>query len=344
MGKARRRVLVVIVIITASSFPMTAHSATPCVEMPHVPVALSTSEPADEHVYAEMCVPRHARTVFVLTAGSTYGHTYWDFPYEPDRYSTVRALNEAGYATLNYDRIGVGRSSYPPSPRVTLDADAHVLHQLVSLVRRRGFANVVVGGHSHGSIVSLFEAAHYRGVDAVVLTGLAHNVNLVNVTIGAYAQMRPAMLEPRFADRPIDPGYTTFAPVVRRRWIHDPANTAPKVLALDESLKETDTPADEATEAEFGRDFLNPVIGSRVNVPVLLALGGHDLFMCGPAQGATDCTDARTVAAAEQPYFSPAARLATFVLPGAGHSFALERNAPDFHTALLTWAARSVGT
>jgi alpha-beta hydrolase superfamily lysophospholipase len=313
--------------------PMAPARAEVVCEAVHVPVALRAEAAADQFVSGELCAPEGADTVHILVSGSTYGHLYWDFPLRPERYSLVRALNAAGYATFNYDRIGLGESSYPPSFEVTVDSDVFVVHQLVEMARE-AFRTVITVGHSHGSLLALMEARRHGDVDGVVLTGLAHNVNLPNIVAGGYAQMEPAMLEPRFAGRPLDPGYSTFREDVRRHWIHDPANVDADVLDLDEALKETDTFVDEATEIEFGLSSLDPPL----DVPVLLALGGHDLFMCGA--GATDCASADTVSAAEAPYF---ARVKTFVLPGAGHSFALERNAVEFFDEVVRWTDALIG-
>src|SRR3954454_12848299 len=61
---------------------------------------------------------QHGGTLLLLLSGSTYDHRYWDMPGVGSEYSFVDAAHEAGYATLNIDRLGVGNSSKPPADQV----------------------------------------------------------------------------------------------------------------------------------------------------------------------------------------------------------------------------------
>jgi hypothetical protein len=56
---------------------------------------------------------------------------YWDFPYQPSTYPYVRAATAAGYATFNFDRIGIGNSDHPPAADVTISSNALVVHEIV---------------------------------------------------------------------------------------------------------------------------------------------------------------------------------------------------------------------
>src|SRR5690242_16002630 len=73
-------------------------------------VSLAPNQSADQHLVATLCSrgPVHKKTIQVLIHGGTYDHNYWDFPVQPETYSYVRELTDAGYATLNIDRLGVG--------------------------------------------------------------------------------------------------------------------------------------------------------------------------------------------------------------------------------------------
>src|SRR5690348_11149671 len=63
-----------------------------------VPVALAEGQPARYQVWGRLCLPGGHRTatVEVLIHGLNYSHLYWDFPFEPDRYSYVRWADRAG--------------------------------------------------------------------------------------------------------------------------------------------------------------------------------------------------------------------------------------------------------
>ncbi|HEX4102672.1 MAG TPA: alpha/beta hydrolase, partial [Pseudonocardiaceae bacterium] len=81
-------------------------------------------------------------------------------------------------------------------------------------------------------------------------------------------------------------------------------------------------------------DFLGPT-SRGINVPVLLAVGEKDVIFCGFV--ARDCSSAEALRKGEAPYFSPAAELSTYVLPGSGHSIALHKNAGEYREATRAW-------
>jgi hypothetical protein len=78
-----------------------------------VPVALRAGAPADQNIVGQICRPAGQNAipgaVQVLVSGATYGSSYWDLPYESDKYSYVQAANQAGFATLDFDRAGIGQ-------------------------------------------------------------------------------------------------------------------------------------------------------------------------------------------------------------------------------------------
>src|SRR5215470_14436202 len=80
------------------------------------PVALAPGQPTEFTVVGQLCArgPIHGKTIQVLVHGATYDHNIWDWPFQPERYSYVQAVTAAGYATLNMDRLGHGRSSRVP--------------------------------------------------------------------------------------------------------------------------------------------------------------------------------------------------------------------------------------
>jgi hypothetical protein len=63
-----------------------------------------------------------------------------------------------------------------------------------------------------------------------------------------------------------------------------------------------------------------------------------DALFCGlPAL--RDCSDVSTLRAQEAPFYSAAADLSMYVLPGAGHSLELHRNAHEYRDATRSWLA-----
>jgi len=281
-----------------------------------------------------LCVPSGARTVQLLLHGFTYGRYYWDFPLEPERYSYVQAANAAGYATLAIDRLGTVGSLQPLSLFVTLENNASVVHQLVAALRAGelgvAFENVLLVGHSFGSVVAYVEADRYRDVDAIVATSASHQANVANLVTRLLLGSSPATLDSKFAPLPLDPGYVTTLPG-RRHIFYELEDTDPAVVALDEELKQTAAVGEVLTYLHFLLD-----VASDVELPVLTVNGSREPFFCnGPL--AADCSSSEALAAGERRFFGPAASVDAIVVPGAGHNLSLELSAPGTHSAILEW-------
>ncbi|MFF7939648.1 alpha/beta hydrolase [Nocardia gamkensis] len=289
-----------------------------------------------------LCTPAAGATdtVMVLIAGSNYNHTYWDFPYAPETYNFRRAMNAAGIATLVVDRLGNGASTRPPSTQVTATVSARALHDIVQALRRGlagapPFARVITGGHSLSSGIDVLEATTYQDVDGVLLTGFSHALNVPEV-LGVISTYHQAADDPRFAGRGFDPGYLTTRPGTRAGDFFAPETADPEVLAVDEATKEVFSP----TEYPDGLTSTLPPMTNFIDVPVLVVNGSLDRLSCGP--GYAVCADAETLRATEAPFFGPAARLRTYVLPGSGHSVNLARNTAEYRAAVIDWV-RSIG-
>ena len=133
-----------------------------------------------------LCAPIGATTAIVLVPGATYDQTYWDFPYDPGVYNARQAFNRAGYTTLTLDRLGTGTSSRPLSLSVTSTLQARAVHDVITALRAgaigdRTYGRVVLGAHSLGSVVAVIEAATYHDEDALLVTGLSHKPNYLNL-------------------------------------------------------------------------------------------------------------------------------------------------------------------
>lgn len=306
------------------------------------PVALVEGQPATYHVAGWLCGRgsiRH-RTIQVLIHGATYGHVYWDFPYEPEHYSYVRALTAAGYATLAIDRIGVGESDHPPALDVTIKSNAYVVHQIIQTLRSGtlnvpSFGNVtgsrvMTVGHSMGSVTAIREAATYHDVDGVILTGYLHNVGpgLAEIT----ANLFPASLDPHFAGRNIPANYlTTLAGTRGASYFYHAATTDPAVVAADEATKET------ATIGEFSDFYASAALSPQIDVPVLSVVGDLDRNFCVPS-----CSEAGLLEAEEQ-FFSPDTHLRVVQIPRASHNINLHEQAPLWYAAAALWSGLRVG-
>ncbi|AKT43324.1 alpha/beta hydrolase [Chondromyces crocatus] len=301
-----------------------------------VPVALTQGATQDHEIAADLCVPSGAvrETALVTIHGVTYSTLYWDFPYEPERYSFVRRANEAGYATLNFDRISSRDSSRPVSLQVTLTSQAYIHHQLVSALRSGefgpAFSKVVLVGHSLGSVLSLAQSAWYGDVDGLALTGFLHMVG-AGFPIGLL-NLVPAVTEPRFASLGLDLGYVTTRAGARGSTFYHLPNADPAVIAVDEQNKEVLS----LTELAEFPVVASPLVSLQVKVPVLNVIGRHDALFCG----LTPCGTPLSGTSTEPLAYGPAAELEQVVIPSAGHDLNLQRNAPVTYAAILSWLER----
>lgn len=280
------------------------------------------------------------KTLQLLLPGATYSRTYWDFPFQPDHYSYVRAATGRGYATLNIDRIGIGASAHPSGFAVTVPANVHVVHQIIlalraGLVADHPFEKIIAVGHSLGSLIAVNLAADYPGdVDGLILSGYLHNLN-PDFLATAFDYYYPAYFDPRFFGQFPDYDYLTTIPETRRTIFYNEAAANPRVIALDESTKET------VTMGEFqSLLFYDDPASLRIEVPVMMLLGEYDNIVCG---GVVDCGELDSVRDLEEQFFSPEACLEISVIGDAGHSLNLQNNAHKSYSRMLHWADRLVG-
>jgi len=276
------------------------------------------------------------KTVQVLLSGATYGHVYWDFPYQPQHYSYVRAVTNAGYATFNMVRIGIGISDHPHSDDVTLFSNAFVTHQIIQALRTGeiggvAFEHVIVVGHSLGALISMALATrHPLGIDGVIMAGYAHRDSTVD---GFFESLYPANLDPYFEHLNLDDNYVTTKLGVRGRFFYYAPTAAQNVIALDEATKET------FSLAGVDFDFVTSNASLFINVPVLIINGQFDVFYC---TGDAGCNEA-DVFEDEKDRFSPEACLEVAIVPQSGHDINLQRNAHVAFTKMLRWADKYVG-
>lgn len=300
-----------------------------------IPVRLAGLLP--QTVHGRLCEPpRGARTVQVLVPGATYNSVYWDPALAPETHSFRLAMNKAGYATLALDRLGTGASSKPPSALLTAFTEAAVVHQVIQAIRHGDvgsqFDKVILGGHSLGSAIAVLEAGTYHDVDGVLITGLAHRINPPGALtiLGSFI---PVALDPVMSRLGLDPTYLTTQPGTRYPAFHAPGPAVPEMTAYDEATKDVVAPGELLDAAALATVL--PYTW-KITVPVLVVLGGGDSGLCGPL--ATDCTSSAGLLKSEAPYYSAAAQLRTYVLPGYGHSINYAPNASDYHQAVTQWA------
>jgi pimeloyl-ACP methyl ester carboxylesterase len=306
-------------------------------------VAQAPGQPAENQMAAWLCARgsiQH-KTIQVLIHGATYDHHYWDFPFQPERYSYVSHMTAAGYAVLNLDRIGHGESTRPPSGLdVTLHTAAFNIHQVVQQLRSGtmrvpGFGpvraeRVQLVGFSLGSFISTIEASTYQDVDAVILSAYSHTVGPGGQA--SFLLSAPAAFDPKFAPLNLSLDYLVAVPGAKEQILYYTPNADPAVIALDEELRQT------ITLGETLDIFPSLPASIGVRVPTLLVVGNFDSIACAES----DCTATNTLASEPQ-HYPPEACLEMHIVPEAGHSLNLHLNAQTWFAIAREWSDRRVG-
>jgi pimeloyl-ACP methyl ester carboxylesterase len=306
-----------------------------------LPVGLRPYQGLTQTVSGTYCEPGDwaggPREVDVLTPGATYNRQYWNWPVNPGLYSYVDKTLAAGRATFDYDRIGTGASSHPPSGQITIDTDAYVLHQIVDWLRGRfGYPQVNLVGHSLGSVISVQEAGRYQDVNRVVLTGLLQlpDVGIHFITTLA-SLLYPAAADPQFLNANLDTGYLTTIPGDRAGDFYS-ASADPAVVSYDEAHKDVVAVTDLATLATTWA--LPPGLNTSdsITAPVLVLIGEQDAIFCADPPAA-DCGQPAELLATEAPYFRNAASLTVDSIEGTGHDVALHPTADQSFGLINDW-------
>ncbi len=306
------------------------------------PVALSPGQPADNTIVAWLCARGSiaGRTIQILLHGGTYDHNYWDFPFHPEQYSYVRALTDAGYVTLNLDRLGSGLSSHPNPDVLTLHANAFTVHQIVQAFRTDGVnvpgfglvqaKRIELVGHSLGSYISAIEASTFDDVDGVILSAYSHTVGPGTAVL--VSDVYPAAFDPKFAALNLPFDYLTTLPGTRGQAFYYLPGADPNVIALDEQLKQTVAVGELSDLDSSFPESLG------IHVPTLVADGDFDSIDCN----APSCSKGGTLAT-EASNFSPDACVQIADIPLSGHDLNLHRDAPVWFGVAHLWSDLRVG-
>jgi pimeloyl-ACP methyl ester carboxylesterase len=325
---------------TVDDVPLARADAMPGVtcEERTIPVRLNAEAWFTHDVVGQLCWTGEldGQTLAVTVSGGGYASLYWDFPYQPDTYSFVRAALKRGFATFNYDRLGMGRSDRPFGLQLGVDNHAHVLAQIIEALNEKyDFTAVVTIGHSFGSTISVAHALTYPdNVDGIVLTGFVHNSN-PGFQLAMRTGIDLAAFKGPFAGSLFDPTYIISRPGSRLDIFYTPGNVDPQVVAIDELNAETTTIGEVISMSKYFKEQ-----SLELKVPVFTLIGEDDFVVCG---GAVECTDHDAIKAWEAEFFGPAACHEITVLKDTNHNANLHLNAPENFRLMLDWIERRVG-
>jgi len=243
------------------------------------------------------------RPLQVLVHGGSYNHKYWDAPtINGQSYSYARFMAEEGYALLAIDQLGTGDSSKPAGDFVTLNETTLSIHQVLAQMRSGSnplgyaFQQIVLVGHSFGSINSIFVQGTYHDADALVVTALGHVPHELPI---------PPELIAELAKFPYFP-----LPAEARSALFYFADAADADVIANDNLNLADLLTRGQLFTTFGAIF-NPAadrVGA-VTGPVLVQLGEHDALWPSLYAGG------------EAAFWTNASSVTVESLPSVGHAF-----------------------
>ncbi|KAF7551174.1 hypothetical protein G7Z17_g5191 [Cylindrodendrum hubeiense] len=280
----------------------------------------------DYNLAATYCEPDHGpgRELQIMTHGVGFDRRYWDFPHNNYNYSYVeKAVDEHGYSTLTWDRLGIGASSKGhPIDEIQVYLEIAALCELTKQATSgkiagsyTNFDRVIHIGHSFGSVMTYALADMYPGMtDAIILTGFTHVFSYIPLFLVGN-NFIPVKDSPILAGK-YPTGYVASASTTSMfvNFFSD-GDFDPEMLELSYIMGQPAAPAELLT---VGAPVMKK---SGYTGPVLVITGEHDLPFCGSDCYATDSLDGTlpSLLDASKEYFPHASRFNTSVVPGAGH-------------------------
>lgn len=265
------------------------------------------------------------KTLQVAIHGLSYNHRYWDAPTVGGYpYSYARFMALMNYAVLAIDQLGSGESSRPAGDLVTLSEAGSGVHQVLTSLRGKknplahAFDDIVLVGHSFGSITATYVQGAYGDADALVTTGMGH------VPV-------PSPFDPAAFAALLQQPYFTLPPEARAALFYNPLLSDPDVIARDNASLIDQIPrgfgiAFAAFQADRSLDLVD-----QVTSPVLVQLGEVDPI----APGST--------AALEDDAWTSASSVTVQVLPAMGHDFNLHYHNVLSWLSIHGWLTKTLG-
>ncbi|QIX00990.1 hypothetical protein AMS68_006507 [Peltaster fructicola] len=274
-------------------------------------------------IRATFCTPKDnlkPTAVQLLTHGIGFDRSYWDFA---AGYSYVDAAAAHGYASLFYDRLGVGQSAQAdPIQVIQAPLEVEIAHTIATMLRNGSISNnkfneIVGVGHSFGSIISSAVTGLYPSAfDAAILTGFSANSSAIGVfTTGnnfdIAAQNNPA----RFGK--LNNAYLVGNSIISTQtgFFRLPEFDA-TVLKTADATKQTVT---------FGEFFTQGAVGGAApgfKGPVAVVNGDADLPFCFG-----NCSYPTNLAAAVKSAYPNAVAFDSYLAPSTGHGLNLHYTA-----------------
>ncbi|GJC91444.1 ctr copper transporter family protein [Colletotrichum higginsianum] len=265
----------------------------------------------------------------ILLVTSAETGSYWDFPANNHNYSyTKTAVDDYGYATLAFDRLGVGASSHgDPMSEIQQTLELAALKALTERLRAstvpgleyKRFKKIVHVGHSFGAIQTYGLTVNDSGCslsDGIVLTGFTQNATFLPYFVlgGGFVQANSLPSLSHYA-----PGYVAPASVSGGQVnFFAPGAFDPEILR---AAYQGGQPAALGELLTIGGSTGLP---SSFTGPALVITGDRDIPFCGGNCSATGDPALKSILDTSARFLQAASPFESYVVAGAGHGLALE--------------------
>ncbi|KAK7221231.1 hypothetical protein V2G26_009234 [Clonostachys chloroleuca] len=277
---------------------------------------------------ATYCVPDTGPgdVLQIMTHGVGFDRSYWDPPINDYKYSYVaRAVDDHGYSTLTWDRLGVGKSSHGETINeiqifLEIAALAELTRKFVNCTLcEHSYKRVVHLGHSFGSAMTYGLVNQYPDIsNGIVLTGFSQ----IPAYMGLFAlggNFVPVSSVPSLASQ-YAVGYVAAG---SKSAVHTnffgPDDFDPAVLDWLYEHGQANTPGEILTVGATGG------VANIFHGPSLVITGERDVPFCGGNCYATSAIQnkAPNLIAASEEFFPNASPFNATVIPKAGHGLNL---------------------
>ncbi|KAK5010881.1 hypothetical protein LTR28_007177 [Elasticomyces elasticus] len=270
-----------------------------------------------------------SNVVQILTHGIGFDRSYWDLSFNNYNYSYVQtAVDEYGYSTFSWDRLGVGASSHgEPVNEIQALLEVDALRALTMNLRlgtipgvSHKFCKILHTGHSFGAQHSYALTAMYPTIsDGIALTGFSQNGTFVPwFALGSgFVQANSIDALSAFPNGYLAPGLPTGGQID----FFSPGQFDPEILALAASTGQPVTVGELLT---FGGE-----VGSINNFagPTLIITGNRDIPYCG-GNCLAPPTGYSSIPATSVNFIPNAKAFEVVIVPNAGHGLNLEYSHP----------------
>ena len=259
----------------------------------------------------------------------------------PDYSYVARAVDEYGFCTLSWDRLGIGMSQHgEPISEIQAPLEEAALIALTQMLKDGSIPNVptkfekvVHVGHSFGSVLSFGLSRDMPDLsDGLVLTGWSASAMYYPYFLlgGNFVSVIGTPLESKYVA-----GYLTSGnPSGVQTNFFAPNHFDPNILPFAVATGQPVTVGELLTIAGAGMGT------STIAAPVLVITGQRDLPYCGG-----DCTMAGTanIPAQAQSVLPNASPFDVNLVSGAGHALNMDIDHAATFKAINDWLAQNFG-